>query len=289
MTEVSYSRPLSGQSHRNDPLHGVRRLRRWVQLIVYPALAFSALVYHLSLGLSALETLVPLGVSYVIATVAIEYAFAQIARLRKQGIYEDILHILSSALDMRDQATGGHSRRVAGLCVVVARQLNINSDRLTNLERAAILHDIGKVAIADAILSKPGPLTEAEWREMKKHPAVGYQMVKDVPFLSEAAEIILSHHEHFDGTGYPRGFKGEEIPLGARIFAVVDAYDAMTSDRPYRRALPHGHALEEIMRNIGSQFDPQVVDAFLQAETKGLIQVGDTMREHAPPLSYAAT
>jgi len=289
MTESSYGQPLGGQPHSNDPLHGVRRLKGWVRLIVYPAIAFSALTYHLSLDLSLLETLVPLGVSYVIATAAIEYTFAQIARLRKQGVYEDILHILSSALDKRDQATGGHSRRVAELCIVVARQLNINNDHLTDLERAAILHDIGKVAVADAILSKPGPLTEAEWREMKKHPMVGYQMVKDVPFLTEAAEIILSHHEHFDGTGYPRGFKGEEIPLGARIFAVVDAYDAMTSDRPYRMALPHDHALQEITRNVGSQFDPQVVDAFLEAELKGLIHVDDTMREHAPPLSYAAT
>ncbi len=289
MTEDSHGHPAGGQPYRNDPLYGVRRLKGWVRLIVYPAIAFSGLIYHLSLDLSPLETLVPLGIGYAISTVAIEYAFAQIARLRKQGIYEDILHILSSALDMRDQATGGHSRRVAGLCVTVAKQLRINSDHLTNLERAAILHDIGKVAVADAILAKPGPLDEAEWREMKKHPVVGYQMVKDVPFLTEAAEIILSHHEHFDGTGYPRGFKGEEIPLGARIFSVVDAYDAMTSDRPYRTALPHEHALQEITRNVGSQFDPRVVDAFLEAELRGLIQSGDTMREHAPPLSYAAT
>jgi len=283
VTDVSHGRPF-----RDDPLRDLRRLRWWIRLFVYPAVTLSGLIYYYGLGLSLLETLVPLGVSYVIATATIEYAFAQTVRVRKQGPYQDILHILSSALDLRDQATGGHSRRVAELSLIIARQLNVNGHRLTDLERAAILHDIGKVAIADAILSKPGPLTEAEWQEVRKHPAVGYQMVKDVPFLGVAAEIILCHHEHFDGTGYPRGFKGDQIPLGARIFAVVDAYDAMTFDRPYRKARPHQYALEEISRSAGSQFDPQVVEAFLRVGTRGLIPDDDMMREHATPLSYAA-
>lgn len=276
------------QPSREDPLRDVRRLRRWVRLFVYPAVTLGGPIYYYGLGLSLLETLVPLGVGYAIATVTIEYAFAQMVRLRKQGVYQDILHILSSALDLRDHATGGHSQRVAVLSLIIARQLHVVGGFLTDLERAAILHDIGKVAIADAILCKPGPLTEAEWQEMRKHPAVGYQMVKDVPFLGAAAEIVLCHHEHFDGTGYPCGFKGEQIPLGARIFAVVDAYDAITSDRPYRRAMPRQYALEEIGRNAGSQFDPQVVAAFMQAAMSDLIQDEDTVREHAVPLSYAA-
>lgn len=283
MPDGSHSHPF-----RDDPLRGVRRLRWSLRLFVYPAVTLSGLIYYYGLGLSLLETLVPLGVGYVIATASIEYAFAQVVRLRKQGVYQDFLHILSSALDLRDRATGGHSHRVAALSLIIARHLNISGDRLADLERAAILHDIGKVAIADAILSKPGPLTEAEWQEMRKHPAVGYQMVKDVPFLNTAAEIILCHHEHFDGTGYPCGFRGEEIPLGARIFAVVDAYDAITSDRPYRKAMPHQYALEEISRNAGSQFDPQVVETFLRVGMRGLIQDEDAMREHAVPLSYAA-
>lgn len=276
------------QPSREDPLRDVRGLRRWVRLFVYPAVTLGGPIYYYGLGLSLLETLVPLGVGYAIATVTIEYAFAQMVRLRKQGVYQDILHILSSALDLRDHATGGHSQRVAVLSLIIARQLHVVGGFLTDLERAAILHDIGKVAIADAILCKPGPLTEAEWQEMRKHPAVGYQMVKDVPFLGAAAEIVLCHHEHFDGTGYPCGFKGEQIPLGARIFAVVDAYDAITSDRPYRRAMPRQYALEEIGRNAGSQFDPQVVAAFMQAAMSDLIQDEDTVREHAVPLSYAA-
>jgi HD-GYP domain-containing protein (c-di-GMP phosphodiesterase class II) len=277
-----------GPSSWDDHLRDVRRLRWWIRLVVYPATTLSGLIYYYGLGLSLLETLVPLGVGYLIATATIEYAFAHMVRVRKLGVYQDILHILSSALDLRDQATGGHSRRVAMLSLIIARQLHVDGDRLIDLERAAILHDIGKVAIADAILSKPGPLTEAEWREMRKHPAVGYQMVKDVPFLGTAAEIILCHHEHFDGTGYPSGFRGEEIPLGARIFAVVDAYDAITSDRPYRKAMSHQYALEEISRNAGSQFDPQIVKAFLGVGIAGLIQDEGTMGEHAIPLSYVA-
>lgn len=255
-----------GHPFRQDPLRDLRRLRWLVRLFVYPAVTLGGVVYHYGLGLSLLQTLVPLGVGYVIATAAIEYAFAQMVRLRKHAVYEDILHILTSALDMRDRVTRGHSRRVVALSLTVAGELDIHGDRLTDLERAAILHDIGKVAIADAILSKPGPLTEAEWREMRKHPAVGYQMLKDVPFLREVAEIVLSHHERYDGKGYPRGLKGEDIPFGARLFAVVDAYDAITSDRPYRKARPHQYALEEIRRHVGTQFDPEAVKAFLAVE-----------------------
>ena len=196
--------------------------------------------------------------------------------------HQAMLHILTSALDQRDRVTEGHSRRVTDLSVIVARELGIEGDELLNIERAAILHDIGKLAVPDAILSKPGPLTPDEWVEMRRHPDVGYQMVRDVPFLSRAAEIIRSHHERFDGAGYPRNLKGEEIPVGARIFAVVDAYDAMTSDRPYRMALSHDEALSEIRRQAGTQFDPVVVVPFFAAVRKGLIGLG-MVREHKRP------
>ena len=185
--------------------------------------------------------------------------------------YQAILHILCSALDLRDRVTEGHSRRVADLSLAVASQFGIEGDKLVDIERAAILHDIGKVSVPDAILSKPGPLTPGEWEIMRTHPEVGYQMVKDVPFLHRPADIIHAHHERFDGGGYPRGLKGQDIPLGARIFGVVDAYDAITSDRPYRRARLHEQALEEIQRHVGTQFDPDVVEAFLRAERRGLI------------------
>ena len=190
--------------------------------------------------------------------------------------YQGMLYLLCSALDERDQVTDGHSRRVAAFSVAVARELNLTGDYLLDVERAGILHDIGKLSVPDAILSKPGPLTPEEWQEMKRHPEVGYQLVRGVPFLSRAAEIVYSHHERFDGAGYPRSLKGEEIPLGARIFAVVDTYDAITSDRPYRLARSHEYALEEIRRHAGTQFDPTVVAAFLTAVKNGLIN------PHAP-------
>jgi putative nucleotidyltransferase with HDIG domain len=190
--------------------------------------------------------------------------------------YQGMLYLLCSALDERDQVTDGHSRRVAAFSVAVARELNLAGDYLLDVERAGILHDIGKLAVPDGILSKPGPLTPEEWQEMRRHPDVGYQLVRDVPFLGRAAEIVYAHHERFDGTGYPRAIKGEDIPLGARIFAVVDTYDAITSDRPYRLARPHEYALEEIRRHAGTQFDPMVVAAFLTAVKRGLIDPGVT-------------
>jgi putative nucleotidyltransferase with HDIG domain len=196
--------------------------------------------------------------------------------------YQGILHILTSALDQRDGVTEGHSRRVADLSLIVARELGMDGHDLLDIERAGILHDIGKLAVPDAILSKPTALTSEEWMEMRRHPDVGYSMVRDVPFLNRAAEIIRSHHERFDGTGYPRRLRGDAIPLGARIFAVVDAYDAMTSDRPYRRARSHQEALEEIRHQAGSQFDPVVVAPFFAAVRKGLVGPSRPAREDRP-------
>lgn len=195
--------------------------------------------------------------------------------------YQAMLHILTSALDQRDRVTEGHSRRVADLSLVVARELGVQGDDLLDVERAGILHDIGKLAVPDAILSKPGPLNPDEWVEMRRHPEVGFQLLRDVPFLGRAAEIVRAHHERFDGAGYPRGLMGENIPLGARIFAVVDAYDAMTSDRPYRLARSHEDALQEIRHQAGSQFDPVIVAPFFAAVRKGLIgpTVPDTERK----------
>jgi len=201
--------------------------------------------------------------------------------------YQAILHILTSALDERDGVTEGHSRRVADLSLIVARELGIDGDALLDIERAGILHDIGKLAVRDAILSKPGPLTPDEWVEMRRHPDVGYQMLRDVPFLGRASEIVRAHHERFDGDGYPINLKGAGIPLGARIFAVVDAYDAMTSDRPYRLALSHTEALDEIRHQAGTQFDPVVVAPFFAAVRKGLIGPNMPVNERKPVFRMA--
>jgi HD-GYP domain-containing protein (c-di-GMP phosphodiesterase class II) len=139
------------------------------------------------------------------------------------------------------------------------------------LEQAAMLHDMTKLELPKAILNKAGPLTDDEWQKIQRHPELGYDMVRNAPFLRQAGEIILCHHERYDGGGYPRGLKGEEIPLTARVFAVADAYGAMTSDRPYRKAVSHAAAVREIRGSAGTQFDPRVVDAFLDANGRGLI------------------
>jgi len=186
--------------------------------------------------------------------------------MRLKETYDATLEALAAALDARDRDTGGHSSRVSVYTMDMARCLGIRegSAEWMDIERASLLHDVGKIGIADSILNKPGPLTAEEWQEMRKHPAIGYEMLRDVKFLSVAAEIVYSHHERYDGKGYPKGLKDDEIPLGSRIFAVADAFDAMTSDRPYRRALDWRKAREEILTNSGVQFDPKVVEAFLE-------------------------
>ena len=178
--------------------------------------------------------------------------------------YDITLEALGDALDLKDSETEGHSKRVTAFTIAIARAMGLAGDRIRVIARGAFLHDIGKMAIPDAILRKPGPLTEEERAIMREHCYRGYQMLRKIPFLTEASEIVYAHQEKFDGTGYPRQIKGEEIPLGARIFAVADTLDAITSDRPYRAAQPIAHAREEIARFEGTQFDPAVVRVFLQ-------------------------
>jgi putative nucleotidyltransferase with HDIG domain len=195
--------------------------------------------------------------------------------LRSQELkrsHDSLLQVLSAALDLRDQATKGHSLRLARLALAMGGELGFSDEELSHLEQAAMLHDMTKLELPKAILEKAGPLTDDEWQKIQRHPELGYQMVRDAPFLQEAGEIILCHHERYDGGGYPRGLKGEEIPLAARIFALADAYDAMTSDRPYRKAGPHAVAVREVKGNAGTHFDPRVVEAFLEANRKGLIE-----------------
>jgi putative nucleotidyltransferase with HDIG domain len=177
--------------------------------------------------------------------------------------YEDTLQALGSAIDLRDNETAGHSQRVCRYSLEIARAMGWSGKRLESLARGAYLHDIGKLGVPDGILLKPGPLSSDERRLMQQHAQIGFDLVKGIPFLADAADIVLTHHERYDGGGYPRGLKGEEILPSARIFAVADALDAITSDRPYRRASSFQSAHETIRRLSGSQFDPRVVDVFL--------------------------
>jgi putative nucleotidyltransferase with HDIG domain len=173
---------------------------------------------------------------------------------------------LAEALDIREHETGAHSKRVACHTLVLARHFTRDAGRLRQIYWGALLHDIGKIGMPDAILLKPAALNEDEWREMRTHPEKGYRIVSQIPDMKEAAEIVYSHEERFDGTGYPRGLRGEQICIGARLFAVIDTLDAITSDRPYRKASTFEQARDEIVRMSGAQFDPAAVKAFLAEE-----------------------
>jgi response regulator RpfG family c-di-GMP phosphodiesterase len=190
-----------------------------------------------------------------------------------QEAYRATLEALGSALDSRDVGTESHSRRVHGYALATARAYGVPEADIPDLERGVLLHDIGKIGIPDAILLKPGPLTPEEWKTMRRHPEIGKRLIENVPFLRGAIPIIFCHHEKWDGSGYPRGLRGEEIPLGARIFAVVDAFDAMTFDRPYSKAIPFEAAFAEIKRSTGTHFDPTVAKAFFRVPEKVLAEI----------------
>ena len=177
--------------------------------------------------------------------------------------YDITLEALGGALDMKDAETEGHSRRVTAFTIAIAKAMGLSQDEIHVIARGAFLHDIGKMAIPDAILRKPDKLNPEEVAVMREHCYRGYQILKNIPFLQEAAEIVYAHQERYDGTGYPRGLKGDQIPLGARIFSVADTLDAIISDRPYRPAQSVTAAREEIRAWKGRQFDPAVVETFL--------------------------
>jgi putative nucleotidyltransferase with HDIG domain len=177
--------------------------------------------------------------------------------------YDITLEALGDALDLKDAETEGHSKRVTAFTIALARGAGIATHQIPVVARGAFLHDIGKMAIPDAILLKPSRLQADEQKVMREHCARGYQMLRKIPFLQEAAEIVYSHQEHWDGSGYPRKLRGDQIPLGARIFAIADTLDAITSDRPYRKAKSFAAARLEIKRCTSTQFDPAIVDVYL--------------------------
>jgi response regulator RpfG family c-di-GMP phosphodiesterase len=178
--------------------------------------------------------------------------------------YDTILEGWARALELRDSETEGHTRRVTELTMRLARYIGIADKEMENIHRGVLLHDIGKMGVPDRILKKKGKLTEEEWIEMAKHPLYAYNLLSPFSFLRGALDIPYCHHEHWDGNGYPRGLKGEQIPLSARIFAVVDNWDALLSDRPYRKKWPRQTVIKYLLQNSGKVFEPRIVDVFLR-------------------------
>jgi putative two-component system response regulator len=196
----------------------------------------------------------------------------QLFMVQLQQSYETSLTVLANAIEVRDQYTRGHVERVTSYAMTLAEQLGWQEHQMEQLRFGAILHDIGKVHISEYILRKKEPLDDEEWEEIRKHPATGAEMIKDIPYLVPALPVVRFHHERWDGKGYPYGLVADEIPMVARIVSVADGFDAMTTTRPYHPALSIEQAYKEIMRNSGTQFDPAVVAAFQQAWDEGLIQ-----------------
>jgi HD-GYP domain-containing protein (c-di-GMP phosphodiesterase class II) len=186
----------------------------------------------------------------------------------QRGFLETVA-ALAEAVDAKDPYTRGHSERVTGLAIAVAKELGVAGGDLEALSSAAVLHDIGKIGVAEQILSKPGPLSDTEWEAMRAHPDLGAAIVGPVSALRQVVPLLKHHHERWDGTGYPAKLKGEEIPLGSRILALADAYEAMTSDRAYRKAMPPERAVEILKEGAGRQWDPGVVIAFLKVREAG--------------------
>ena len=185
--------------------------------------------------------------------------------------YFSTIQAITNSIEARDPCTKGHSARVARISKVLAEELDWDKHRIDLIDWGGMLHDVGKIGVPDSILNKPGKLTDEEYRSIQLHPLIGAQIVRDVPFLGGITPYILDHHERFDGTGYTQGMGGKEISIEGRLMAVADTYDAMTSDRPYRKALEGQVAFDEIVRNAGTQFDPEMVAAFESAWQSGKI------------------
>jgi diguanylate cyclase (GGDEF)-like protein len=241
----------------------------WPHYMILSALGIVlALSYLNSDAFGVLLLMAPVGMMQLVFKQYMDRTKAHVKELQSMneqlsGSYEATLQALTRALDTRDEETEEHSQRVKSYSQLIAQRLQLSVQEIEDIGRGALLHDIGKIGVPDAVLLKPGQLTEDERLLMRKHPEIGYRMIAHIPFLAKAAQVVLHHHESYDGSGYPSGLAGVNIPLGARIFAVADAFDALTSDRPYRKALRIDLALDEIARCRGTQFDPQIVDVFL--------------------------
>ena len=190
-----------------------------------------------------------------------------------QTSYDLTLDALSAALDLRDRETEGHSRRVVEYTSRLAEKIGLDKETIKNIRRGALIHDIGKIGVPDAVLHKPGSLDDSERMVIERHPQAGYNMLAGIPYLREEIQIVICHQEKWDGTGYPYGLRGQEIPIGARLFAIADTFDALTSDRPYRHGCSYEAARKVIEDEAGRQFDPQAVEAFLAIPEEEWMQI----------------
>ena len=209
----------------------------------------------------------------------------ELASLRTQlqnsrASYETIIERLCGAVGMRDNLVDQESQRLSRLVSVLVRQMRVPTEQVKLVEQAAALRDVGKRGVAESVLLKETDFTEQDWAEMKRHPEIGYEILREISFLRDVANVVRCHHERFDGQGYPRHVSGDQIPIAARILTVLDAYVAMTSNRPYRKTRSHEDAMQEVLRNAGTQFDPEVVRAFAEADRRGLFANGRTALPH---------
>ncbi len=262
------------------------RLFVWLcALVVGTGLALIAYFVSWEASLSALTAIAMLALVYVSRSARKEREATPALVAAAARDRETVVDVLFGALGLRDMNMT-QSEQVANLAATVAWQMGLREDEVRRVKGAALLHDVGKMGIADSVLSKPGELSDEERAAMRRHPEAGFAILEQIESLRDVAPIIRHHHERFDGQGYPAGLKGDDIPIGARIFAVVDSYVAMTSDRPYRRKLSHDTAVQEIVRHALTQFDPEVVSAFLQAEKQGNVTGRPQAKEVVrPPVS----
>lgn len=239
-------------------------LNRTIMIVMSLGL-FVLYLFLLKMINNASKTLIVQNESLIKQTKELEESY-----MKLNSSYKNTIITLSNAVDARDPYTAGHSGRVAAIALEIGRELNLNKEQLERLELSALFHDIGKIGIRDEILNKPGKLTESEFEKVKEHPQIGINILKNIDFLKSSLQIILHHHEKFSGGGYPEGIKECNIPLESRIITIADSFDAMTSDRTYRKGLDHMSAVKEILKFRGIQFDPEIVDAFLKIELSEL-------------------
>ena len=254
---------------------GVSAWRVWQRTYLWTTITH--LVGFVPLGAIIVVIFVHIGIPgvglFLVPLMLARYSFKLYTDMRQ--VHFDTVRALTSAIDASDPYTKGHSERVTHYSVAIARAMRLSERRIQAIEYAGFLHDMGKIGINHDILTKPGSLTEDEWRAMKEHPAIGARIVSDLDFLKGAREVVLYHHERYDGKGYPEGLAGEHIPLEARIAKVADAFDAMMSNRPYRSSLGLQKSIQELEDGKGTEFDPQVVEAFMAVLDAGKVEIVD--------------